>query len=248
MQNRLRAGAADVARVAANRGTCDAALSILESLPREQPGLPFTAGGLADTIATATMALQVADVESKCGRGESGQARRERLAKALDVDSAPLPTAIAAAALGQIGRAATNAQRVRMEQALASAPPRSNRRARATRGLLECARSLLFAGLGRADAASASWQRVSIFPIRLSARPRALATVGTILSFARWTVVAALLFSSPSAEAGVRRIWAVNDGEKVRRTPNHPAAARNSTWTAAPYGCSARATRSSPFN
>ena len=34
-----------------------------------------------------------------------------------------------------------------------------------------------------------------------------------------------------SAEAGVRRIWAVNDGEKVKRDDRqHPARAGNSVW------------------
>ena len=40
-----------------------------------------------------------------------------------------------------------------------------------------------------------------------------------------------LLLACGYAEAGVRRIWAVNDGEKVERdATNHPAAARNSAW------------------
>lgn len=43
-------------------------------------------------------------------------------------------------------------------------------------------------------------------------------------------MAALLLFVIP-ADAGVRRIWAVNDGEKVERdAQNHPALARNSVW------------------
>jgi hypothetical protein len=41
----------------------------------------------------------------------------------------------------------------------------------------------------------------------------------------------AMLLASVYAEAGVRRIWAVNDGEKIERDAiTHPAAARNSAW------------------
>ncbi len=43
--------------------------------------------------------------------------------------------------------------------------------------------------------------------------------------------VAASLTTAVSAEAGVRRVWAVNDGEKIERDAvNHPASARNSAW------------------
>ena len=41
----------------------------------------------------------------------------------------------------------------------------------------------------------------------------------------------ALLLSVTHADAGVRRLWAVNDGEKVERDDTrHPSAARNSAW------------------
>ena len=44
-------------------------------------------------------------------------------------------------------------------------------------------------------------------------------------------LAAALLLLTARADAGVRRIWAVNDGEKVERdATNHPALARNSVW------------------
>ncbi len=43
-------------------------------------------------------------------------------------------------------------------------------------------------------------------------------------------MIAALLCGS-TAEAGVRRVWAVHDGEKVERdAANHPAATRNAVW------------------
>jgi hypothetical protein len=51
------------------------------------------------------------------------------------------------------------------------------------------------------------------------------------LTFIRCTVVVVLLLVSAPADAGVRRIWAVNDGEKIERDDtHHPAAARNSAW------------------
>jgi hypothetical protein len=41
----------------------------------------------------------------------------------------------------------------------------------------------------------------------------------------------ALLLLATTADAGVRRVWAVNDGEKIERdATDHPAAARNSVW------------------
>ena len=45
------------------------------SLASEQPGLPFTTGGLSDVIASPVLSSQVADVESACGRSESARAR-----------------------------------------------------------------------------------------------------------------------------------------------------------------------------
>src|SRR3990170_1205043 len=47
-----------------------------------------------------------------------------------------------------------------------------------------------------------------------------------------WLISAfALWMGAGSAHAGVRRVWAVNDSEKVERDArNHPASARNTTW------------------
>ena len=47
-----------------------------------------------------------------------------------------------------------------------------------------------------------------------------------------WLVVAfAAWIGAGHADAGVRRVWAVNDGEKVERDArDHPAGARNATW------------------
>ena len=44
-------------------------------------------------------------------------------------------------------------------------------------------------------------------------------------------VILAVLICPAVANAGLRRVWVVNDGEKVERDAlNHPAAARNSAW------------------
>ena len=46
-----------------------------------------------------------------------------------------------------------------------------------------------------------------------------------------FAAVALLVLYSGSARAGVRRVWAVNDGEKIERDAvNNPASARNSAW------------------
>ena len=45
------------------------------------------------------------------------------------------------------------------------------------------------------------------------------------------TAVMAVLICPAVADAGVRRVWVVDDGEKVERDAlNHPAADRNSAW------------------
>lgn len=44
-------------------------------------------------------------------------------------------------------------------------------------------------------------------------------------------IVLTIIVASRPAEAGIRRVWAVNDGEKVEKDDrNHPAAAHNSAW------------------
>ena len=47
----------------------------------------------------------------------------------------------------------------------------------------------------------------------------------------RLILVLALLLLSSDAQADVRRVWAVGDGDKVERDEqNHPASARNAVW------------------
>ena len=57
-------------------------------------------------------------------------------------------------------------------------------------------------------------------------------TLLLMISRTCWLVVAfALWIGAGHADAGVRRVWAVNDGEKVERDArDHPASARNATW------------------
>jgi hypothetical protein len=154
------------AAAAAVRGACDAALAILDSLPREQPGLPFTTGGLADTLAGGSMTVQIADLESACGRQESARARWERLARGLDADGAPLATAIGDNARARLGRPRTEPQRQRLEQALAAATATLESAGTSSPGLLEYARALLLAALGRAEESQAALARVFVYPDR----------------------------------------------------------------------------------
>src|SRR4051812_9618876 len=78
--------------------------------------------------------------------------------------------------------------------------------------------------------------RIATCPMRGRAASRGLMTSacrqarmrGATVWLAAWIVL--LMLATP-AGAGVRRIWAVNDGEKVERDAHdHPAAARNSAW------------------
>ncbi len=154
------------AAAAADRKACEAALAILDSLPREQPGLAFTSGGLADALGGGPIVMQIADIESACGRRDSAQARRERLARGLDTDSGPLMTGIADNARARLGRPRTEAQRQRVEQALAAATATLESAGTSSPGLLEYARALLLAALGRTDESRASLARVFLDPDR----------------------------------------------------------------------------------
>jgi tetratricopeptide (TPR) repeat protein len=154
------------AAAAAQRGSCETALAILESLSREQAGLALTSGGLADTLGAAPMALQIADIESACGKRDSARSRWERLARALQADGAPLTTGIADVARARLGRQRTPQEQARVEQSLAAATATLESGATSSPGLTEYARSLLLAGLGRADEAHASLQRVFLYPDR----------------------------------------------------------------------------------
>jgi predicted Zn-dependent protease len=154
------------AAVAAAGGGCDAARAILGSLSREQPGLAFTAGGLTDTLGGASMVMQLAEIESRCGTRESAQARWERLARNLAGEGAPLTIAIADQARARLGRPRTEAERSRVEQALATATAVLETGGTSSPGSLEYARGLLLAELGRTEDSRASLQRVFLYPDR----------------------------------------------------------------------------------
>ena len=154
------------AAAAANGGRCDDGLSMLDSLTREQPGLPFTTGGLGDVLGNAPLAMQVANVESACGRTDAARARWERLVRALDSESAPLATALGANAGTRLRRPRTDAERLRIEQALANATATLESAGTSSPGLTEYAKALLLAELGRTDEARGALQHVFIYPDR----------------------------------------------------------------------------------
>ena len=112
------------------------------------------------------MTVQIADLESACGRQESARARWERLARGLDADGAPLATAIGDNARARLGRPRTEPQRQRLEQALAAATATLESAGTSSPGLLEYARALLLAALGRAEESQAALARVFVYPDR----------------------------------------------------------------------------------
>jgi tetratricopeptide (TPR) repeat protein len=154
------------AKMAADSGNCVTSREILDRLSREQPGLAFTRGGLADTIALPAMALQVAAIEWACDQRASARARWGRLAGGLAEDSAPMTLAIADTARGRLGKTRTAADRVNLENALSVATGTLESGATSNPGLLEYARAGLLAALGRVDESRASLRRVFVFPDR----------------------------------------------------------------------------------
>jgi len=154
------------ARLASTSGKCDAARQILDSLAGEQPGLPFTTGGLSDVIASPVLSSQVAVVESACGRSESARARWQRLARPLQNDGAPLTLAIADTAARRLGRPRTAAERTRLERALESATATLESAGTSSPGVIEYARGVLLAALGRNAEARDSLRRVFAYPDR----------------------------------------------------------------------------------
>jgi len=154
------------ARFAADGGQCVAATKTLDSLSTDVPGLPFTKGGVADAVASPVLALQAADIESRCGRKTQAQARWDTLARPLASDGAPLPLAIADAAARQLGRPRTPAQRSRLERAIESATTTLESAGTSSPGQVEYARGALLAALGKNSEARESLQRVFTYPDR----------------------------------------------------------------------------------
>ncbi len=168
------------ANQAGSSGKCDAARQILDSLASEQPGLPFTTGGLSDVIASPVLSSQVAVVESACGRSESARARWERLARPLQNDGAPLTLAIADSAARRLGRTRTAAERARLETALAGATATLEAAGTSSPGLIEYARGLLLAALGRTRESQESLRRVFTYPDRGLSHILARAALGRL--------------------------------------------------------------------
>ncbi|MEO5568942.1 MAG: hypothetical protein ABIR92_10645, partial [Gemmatimonadaceae bacterium] len=154
------------ARVAAGNGRCPVALDMLDALPRERQELSFTAGGLADALASPAMVRQVAAIESACGRVASARARWERLARPLTAGGAPMAVAIADEARQRLGKVRTADQRRRLEAAIEAATRTLDSAATTSPGLLELARASLLAAVGRHDAALESRRQVFLYPDR----------------------------------------------------------------------------------
>jgi len=154
------------ARVAAHSGSCPAALGALDLLPREQKELAFTAGGLADALASPAMVRQVAAIESACGRGASARTRWERLERPLTTGGAPMAVAIADEARQRLGRSRTADQRRRLDEALAAATRTLDSGGTTSPGLLELARASLLAALGRHGESRESRRQVFLHPDR----------------------------------------------------------------------------------
>ena len=154
------------ARIAARRGRCQAAIDNLGSLPREQPALPFTSGGLADALASPQMEGQIAAIESACGRTMQARARWERLARPLAAGGAPISVAIADQARERLGRTRTADQRSRLGQALQAATRTLDSAGSSSPGLVEFARASLLRALGRDEDAGQSRRKVFMYPDR----------------------------------------------------------------------------------
>jgi hypothetical protein len=150
----------------AERGECAAALEILDAFARERRELTFTAGGLADTLGPAIMARQAAAIEAKCGRVAAARKRWERLAAALTTGGAPLAVAVADEARRRLGRTRTASQVVRLQAALDAATRTLEAGGTSSPGLLEYARAVLYAALGRNEESSRSLTRVFLLPDR----------------------------------------------------------------------------------
>ena len=154
------------ARTAADGGNCAAAEAILDSLPREQRDLPFTAGGLAAVLQPPAMARQVAAIEWICGRRDAARAEWRRLASGASDRSAPMAIAIADEARRRLGEPESADQRRRLEESLVAATAILDSQGTSSPGLLELARASLLVGLGRVDDARRSFRRVFLFPDR----------------------------------------------------------------------------------
>jgi tetratricopeptide (TPR) repeat protein len=154
------------ARSAADERDCTAALSAIDALSREEPGLAFTRGGLADALAPPFMSEQVSDVEARCGRAQQARARRERIAGALAREGAPMALAVAARAHLRLGRVLSAADRARLERALEAVDATLESAGTSNPGLTEYARASLLVSLARGAEAREAYRRVFTYPDR----------------------------------------------------------------------------------
>jgi tetratricopeptide (TPR) repeat protein len=154
------------ARVAADEGRCDTARQILDSLSTERSGLTFTNNGLTDVIATPTLSLQAASIESACGRPAEARARWERLARPLAADGSALTLSIADAARQRLNRPRTAAELVRLDRAVENATSTLDSAGTSSPGLIEYARGVLLEALGKTAEGRESLRRVFTYPDR----------------------------------------------------------------------------------
>jgi hypothetical protein len=151
------------ARIAANAADCRTAVGTLDSLPREQQDLSFTAGGLADALTSPAMVWQIAAIESTCGRQQSARGRWQQLERA---GGAPLTIAIADAARARLGKPRTAAERQRLETALETATRTLETGNTSNPGLVELSRAALLASLGRIEDARRARINAFVYPDR----------------------------------------------------------------------------------
>jgi tetratricopeptide (TPR) repeat protein len=154
------------ARVAADEGRCDPARQILDSLSTERSGLTFTNNGLTDVIATPTLSLQAASIESACGRPAEARARWERLARPLTADGSALTLSIADAARQRLNRPRTAAELARLDRAVENATSTLDSAGTSSPGLIEYARGVLLEALGKTAEGRESLRRVFTYPDR----------------------------------------------------------------------------------
>ena len=154
------------ARLAAEGGGCPAALGILDSLPRERQELAFTAGGLADALATPALVRQIAAIEWRCSRRDAARTRWTRLEQPLSASGAAMTLAIADDARRRLGKTRTADQRRRLEDALDAATRTLESAGTSNPGLTELARASLLAVLDRSVEARRSWTKVFLYPDR----------------------------------------------------------------------------------
>jgi tetratricopeptide (TPR) repeat protein len=154
------------AKAAADRGNCRTALATVDALPVEQPDLAFTAGGLSDVLEGAPMAMQLAAVQSACGRAAAARAVWQRVQQPLAGGGSPLAIALAAEARRRLVRPLQQAERRRLLDALAAATRALDREDSSSPGALEYARALLLSALGRRAESRRALERVFTLPDR----------------------------------------------------------------------------------